>query len=1501
MQDSSFSSFLIRLGTQQTPNRPARWAFRLIACFLLVLAGPACTIASAQTNEWTWMGGSVTAGTFGTYGTLGTPAAANIPGGRQQPVTWTDDQGNLWLFGGAGFDSVGNSAYLNDLWEFHPATGEWTWVGGSDLVGLPYVGQGTYGALGTPAAGNLPPGRSGAVGWTDANGSLWLFGGFSYGEISSYLNDLWEYNPSTNEWAWISGSNQANQAGVYGALGTPAEGNVPGGRESALSWTDSKGNLWLFGGAGYDSAGNNGNLNDLWEFNPTTSQWTWVSGANTVNQAAVGTLGTPAAGDAPGARNGAVGWIDGNGNFWLFGGIGTGSSGSGSGNYLNDLWEYNLSTNEWTWTSGISSTGSDGVYGDLQISAASNAPAGRTGTVGWTDAKGNLWMFGGLGFDADADVGFLNDLWEFSPSTSQWTWEGGSDSVMGMCPILANWCGQVGVYGTEQVPALGNTPGGRYDGASWSAGKGIFWLFGGEGIDSQAEAGALNDLWQFQPNTGGQPVAATPVISPGSGTYSTWQTVTIEDSTPGATIDYLINGDTPALEYTGPILVSSTETIEAIASATGYANSSIASASFAANLPVAATPTFSVAAGNYATAQTVTLTDTTPGATIYYAIGAAPTAPNIAYTGPISISASETLQTMAVAENYLNSAVASAIYVIGTSPSGQWAWMGGSDLVPGACSNRALCGASGWYGTLRVPAPSNFPGARGITPAPLLGWGVLVTSGSASTWTDNKGNLWLFGGGGYDSAGNLGSLNDLWEFTPATGEWTWMSGGNAVTCFGSYGCGMVGVYGTLGTPSANNTPGGRTDSASWTDSNGKLWLFGGYGYDEAGALGFLNDFWKFDPSTNQWTWMGGSETLPSQSDCQPGQYGTFASSSPESNPGGRGESATWTDHNGNFWTFGGFGCDSRGIQGLLNDLWEFHPATSQWSWMGGGKFIPGFEGAFTGVYGSLGVPAIGNLPASLEAAASWTDGKNNLWLFGGFGANPIGTYPYLNDMWEYLPAPSEWAWQSANSDVAGGSEFGTYGTMGDFGPANIPGIRSGSASWTDLNGSFWLLGGNGLVNAQGEQGWLNDLWEFNPSINQWRWMNGSSSISDGSFGAPGQYGTPGMPAPGNTPGSRFNASAWTDQSGNLWLFGGSAFDAQGAQGILNDLWEYTLAGTPIVPPPTPTASPSFSLAAGTYTSAQMLTISDQTTGATIYYSTNGTAPNVDSAIYNAPISVSTSETVEAVAVASGDAVSSITSASYTINLPAAATPAFSVAAGTYTSVQTVTLSDPTQGATIYYTTNGTTPTTSSTVYSGAIMVSSTETIQAIATATGYSTSAIASATYTINLSPNFMLAAAPASLTVNSSSQGSVTLTVTPQNGFNSVVSFACSGLPAGVSSSFDPATVTPSGSAVKTTLTFTASAQAVVTPNYRKPPLLPTAVLAIGICGALWKKRRVLPMLLFAVALLELSLLSACGGGGANGGGGGGGGGTQESSTVMITAASGSIQQTTTVTLTVN
>jgi N-acetylneuraminic acid mutarotase len=615
------------------------------------------------------MGGSNTVPGFvegqpGVYGTLYTFAPGNIPGGRQAVASWTDKSGRFWLFGGASPEegspeSNGVGTLLNDLWEFNPSTNQWAWMGGSNTAGTPdqfgYYGQpGVYGTLGTPAAANVPGGRYGTMSWIDRSGNLWLFGGSGNDANNSYgvLNDLWEFNPSTNQWAWMGGSNTADQYGVYGVIGTPAAGNMPGARTFSSTWIDRSGNFWLFGGTGIDSDHNWSNLNDLWEFNPSTREWTWMNGSNMCCQAGVyGTIGTFAAENIPGARQTATSWTDSNGHLWLFGGSGYGSNYNLS--YLNDLWEFNPSTNEWAWISGSSTDGDDtgpsGVYGTLGSPAPANVPGGRFMSVSWTDSSGNLWLFGGDGADAYGNLDYLNDLWEFSPSTNEWTWMGGSNTT-----------DQSGMYGTLEISAPNNIPGSRYSAASWTGSNGSLWLFGGPGLDAAGNFGILNDLWKVTLTT---PAVATPTFTPAPGSYTTTQTVTISDATPGATIWYIINGAIPFREYSGAITISSSELLQAYATASGYSTSNVANASYTITHPATATPTFTPKAGTYTTAQIVTISDATPGASIYYTINPTLSGYRV-YTGPIAISSTGTLEAFAVASGYSASAVASAAYTI---------------------------------------------------------------------------------------------------------------------------------------------------------------------------------------------------------------------------------------------------------------------------------------------------------------------------------------------------------------------------------------------------------------------------------------------------------------------------------------------------------------------------------------------------------------------------------------------------------------------------------------------------------------------------------------------------------------------------------------------------------------------------------------------------------------------------------------------------------------------
>uniref|UniRef100_E6QI25 GH29D-like beta-sandwich domain-containing protein n=1 Tax=mine drainage metagenome TaxID=410659 RepID=E6QI25_9ZZZZ len=272
----------------------------------------------------------------------------------------------------------------------------------------------------------------------------------------------------------------------------------------------------------------------------------------------------------------------------------------------------------WTWMGGSAAStgcttyqlgvvicaGPPGVYGTLGTATAGSIPGGRAVAASWLDTSGNLWLFGGQGYDSADNQGNLNDLWMFNAATSNWTWLGGN-ATESDCGILMEgntFCkGQPGEYGTLGVPGPGNDPGARFGGATWVDRQGNFWLFGGYGADSTGHGmGVLNDLWEYQQTTSALPAAASPTFTPTQGVYPSSQTVTLSDSTPGATIHYTTDGSAPTTSstlYSAPITIASSgsvfsETIEAIAVADGYSDSAMASAVYTIKLP----PDFSIAA-----------------------------------------------------------------------------------------------------------------------------------------------------------------------------------------------------------------------------------------------------------------------------------------------------------------------------------------------------------------------------------------------------------------------------------------------------------------------------------------------------------------------------------------------------------------------------------------------------------------------------------------------------------------------------------------------------------------------------------------------------------------------------------------------------------------------------------------------------------------------------------------------------------------------------------------
>ena len=179
---------------------------------------------------------------------------------------------------------------------------------------------------------------------------------------------------------------------------------------------------------------------------------------------------------------------------------------------------------------------------------------------------------------------------------------------------------------------------------------------------------------------------------------------------------------------------------------------------------------------------------------------------------------------------------------------------------------------------------------------------------------------------------------------------------------------------------------------------------------------------------------------------------------------------------------------------------------------------------FTGaavVWGTQGVFAPGNTPASIYEAEEWTDKQGYFWLADGFC-----------NLWKYDPIINQWAW------IKGPQNFtinGIYGTLDVPDPANNPGGRGvGSPTWVDTAGNLWIFGGR-TYDVNTNYGYSNDLWMYNIQTNEWTWVKGPNTVNN-----LGNYGTINVESPTNLPPARGETSAsWTDKNNNLWLFGGA--------------------------------------------------------------------------------------------------------------------------------------------------------------------------------------------------------------------------------------------------------------------------------------------------------------------------------------------------------------------------
>jgi len=382
------------------------------------------------------------------YGTKGVSSASTCPGSIFISQTWTDTSGIFWLYGGR----VNMQYDGENLWKYNSLTNEWCFVHGQ---GVSNSVNPIYGTKGTPAPINEPGARKNSATW-QAKNNLWLFGGEHF--FTGYLNDLWKYNIATNEWTWLHGGGSSTLYSVYGSQGAPSPANTPGARQSAATWTDANGDLWLFGGYGLNSS-TGGFLNDLWKYSTSLNQWTWVAGSTATNQlSSYGLLGQGNQTTTPGGRMESITWFSG-GELYLFGGRTYSVA-------YNDFWKYNIASNTWLWIGGTQNVDDNGSFGNKNTGTTTNIPPAMAAAFNWKDKNGDFWLYGGeRGYSTQTR---FTALWKYETSSSMWIWKDGVNTT-GLLPAL----------GTLQMPGSSVHPGSRSAGASWIGKNNDLWLFGG--------------------------------------------------------------------------------------------------------------------------------------------------------------------------------------------------------------------------------------------------------------------------------------------------------------------------------------------------------------------------------------------------------------------------------------------------------------------------------------------------------------------------------------------------------------------------------------------------------------------------------------------------------------------------------------------------------------------------------------------------------------------------------------------------------------------------------------------------------------------------------------------------------------------------------------------------------------------------------------------------------------------------------------------------------------
>jgi Galactose oxidase, central domain/Bacterial Ig domain len=418
---------------------------------------------SFSQNKWTWMSGYLVSDAVwinprpqpSPLSVRGTPWVLDStakPSVREHCAGGITNNNEIYVYGGASLEYE----FSSDFWVYDISQQKWAFISDLDWKAV-------LDTIGKESITAHPGGRNRMASTVDKNGNIWFFGGLYKNKINnqiSAMSDLWRYNPKTKKWTYF-GDNGGSS-------------NKPNARYRARAWMDESNNFWMYAGAIDDD--NTFSYNDLWKYNTTTNEWTFISGnknsyyckdcPNGVYPATAGTGGTQY---FPRARSDYAYWKDNTGNIWIYGGY---VESHGADEY-GDLWKFNPTTYAWTLISGNDT---------FNPPKTATNPGSRNAPYCWVGNDNKLYMSGGQ----RRYWNFLRDTWRVNPSNGSWEIVK-VDSLVNEAPVSAGY----------RIENSTNFPGSSVNTFNHLTTGSHTYLFSGYGMGSNNLTGFTGAMWRY--------------------------------------------------------------------------------------------------------------------------------------------------------------------------------------------------------------------------------------------------------------------------------------------------------------------------------------------------------------------------------------------------------------------------------------------------------------------------------------------------------------------------------------------------------------------------------------------------------------------------------------------------------------------------------------------------------------------------------------------------------------------------------------------------------------------------------------------------------------------------------------------------------------------------------------------------------------------------------------------------------------------------------------------